>query len=288
MKKSIRKIGKNRSNRRLASKMGAALILVSMATINSTMLKPNTTSKPGINIGLIAPQATSRVIPGDSDIIGNDFAHNSLPLQITRNSYNIPRKLPYYLFCPDALSTNYATVAQNAGTFPQGATLSVSIFQNNALRLTWTIGGATDTIDITTQFPVPYPVILAMIQSGDWFVSRGFQQTVGSNYNSQFNGVSLAFGQLSFSGFVGNNAIPLSNAKSPFQYQPNIIAVNRMITINTRRYLSMEMAATAPNPGDEIVLNDFDISIYHSGVDFTGMVVSSAKTDYVGGGPSGE
>lgn len=242
------------------------------------------TSIKSPTISLIAPEQVNRVMPGGSQIVGTSYANNSLPILVERLSYNIPQPLPYYLFCPDAISTNYATVIADANNGPQGGVLVVDVFQNKYLRLRWTVLGATDTILISTQFPVPYPVILSMIQSGDWFISMGFQQTVGSNYNAQFNGTSLSYGQMAFSGFKGSNAVPLSIFKSPFQFQNNIIAVNRMITMNTRRYLSMIMAASAPTPGDEFVINDFDISVYHSSCDFTGDVVSFEATDYAGGG----
>lgn len=238
----------------------------------------NAVGAGGANMAPLQAKEVARYIPGDADIIGIDYANSSLPIQVTRNSYNIPLALPYVLFCPDAQSTNFSTVLSDAGILPPGVTCTVSIFNNIALRLTFVSGVASDTIDITTQFPVPYPVIMQMIAGGDWFISDLLQQTVGSNYNAQFNTVSMAFGQLAFNGFKGSNAIPLSNAKSPYQFQLNIIDVNRRFTINSRRYVAMKMVAVAPAPGDESVVNDFEITQYHSSRDFTGMVVSNFKT----------
>lgn len=248
--------------------------------ILNTMVLKLPTSQIGGGLAPNEPKPVTRYIPGDAEIVGADYANSSLPIQVTRNSYNIPNTaLPYVLFCPDAQSTNFATVFADSQTLPTGVTCTVSIFNNRALRFTFNDGvNPVDTVDVTTQFPVPYPVIMAMIAGGDWFVSDKLQQSVGSNYNAQFNTVSMSFGQLAFNGFKGSNAIPLSNAKSPFQYQLNIIDVFRRFTFNSRRYLVMLMAASAPNPGDESIVNDFQIDQYHSTRDFTGPVVSSFKT----------
>lgn len=228
----------------------------------------------------VAPREVTRIIPGSAAVVGNDFAASSLPIQVTRNSYNIALFLPYFLFCVDAISTNYATVAADAGTLPAGVSMSVSIFQNKFVRFTFQSGAAVDTIDLSTQFPVPLPVIYEMFNTGDWFQGEGFQQTLGSNFNAQLNGVALSFGQLTFGGAKIANAIPMSNAKSPYQFQPNIIIVNRRIMINSRRYIGMAMADSAPGPGDNIIVNDFDVSMYHAQGDFTGEVVSSGRTSY--------
>jgi hypothetical protein len=272
MKKSTKK----------SSGLANMVILINMMLMRGGANSSIRAGGSGIADGGVVPDGTpiaiNRIIPGGTDVVGMDHANTSLPLKITRNSYFIPLDLPYMLFCPDALDTNYATPLSDAGTLPPGVTCTVGIFQNRAIRFTFVQGAFTDTIDITTQFPVPYPVVLQMIADGDWFQSDSFQQSVGSNFNAMFNAVTLSFGQMSFDGFKGSNAIPLSNAKDPYQQQDGIIVVSRRILINTRRYLGMAMVAAAPNPGDNICVNDFEINLYHSQVDFAGAVVSQYRT----------
>lgn len=267
-----------RSHKKAARAKLFALIMMASPSVvaNTTLASLSANSAP-------APIIAQRVIPGGqgSGIVGNDYAPSSLPILAVRNTYNIPFYLPYFLFCVDAIPTNYASITNDVGTLPAGVTMTViPNYLNKFVRFVFTMGVATDTIDLSTMFPVPLPVIYSMMQNGDWFQGEGFQQTVGNNFNSWFIGVSLSYGQLVFSGAKVANAIPLTNAKSPFQYQNNIIIVNRRISINARRYIAMAVPSSAPTPGDDRVVNDFDINLYHSVVDFMGETVSHARTAY--------
>lgn len=213
------------------------------------------------------------VMPGAVGAIGGDVLQSNivedvLPIRVTRNTYNIPFSLPFIIFSPVNFIENYASLFAIIQTLPTGTTVAVSIINNNAYRFTYTKGVDVDTIDVSADFAVPYPVIQEMLKT-DFLRAKGIKYTADtSDFDVQFAAFSLKGGKSTFQGALNTKSVPVSSFKRVDQNQNNIVNLDATIIINGRRYLALGMVTHVVGTAAKTISLDVFVTNYGSTVDF--------------------
>lgn len=244
---------------------------------NSLTNAMNTVVTPSPVVDRNGPAAMSEG-QGSCSVMQSNIVGSLLPLSVKRNSYTIVGTvLPFALFCPVNLVDNYATIFNITGTLPAGCVITTSFVTtrttNDTLRFTYVVGAFTDTIDITSNFAVPYTVILEMLKT-DYFTAKGIKYTAETgNFDDQFNCSSIYTGRSTFMGLANVKAEPVSAYKRADQQQNNIINIDASFVFNGRRYLVLGMAATPPGVATTSTIKlDVFMNGYDSSTDFDGAV----------------
>lgn len=235
--------------------------------------------RPALNVGAGAQNVATSGPAGatmatradfDGSVMSSNIVDDIIPIIVTRNSYNlVGKKLPFILFAPVNLIEEYSSIFGRLQNLPVGVTCSTSVFQNRALRFTYTDGVDTDTIDVTTDFAVNYPTILKMLET-DYFVAKGVKYTAESgNFDAQFNSFSLQAGRSTIFGVANLKGYPVSSFKRADQNQDNIVNLDATLRLNGRRFISLGMAGAPPALATSSIIKlDVFVTKYGSSVDF--------------------
>lgn len=207
-------------------------------------------------------------------VFENNLADMIISLDVTRESFTIPAKLPFCLFSPVNLSEAYRSIFQRAGVTPAGGTVDQAVeISTGDILLTWTVGANSDVIRIHNSGVVPYCVLLEMLKT-DYFGGIGFKLTVPSPVGypqTQFSAFPITWGLSTFGGFGQDGSVQPRVFDSPDQFQLNILNVETSMLINGRRWLVNGFASVAPGVGLPSTLNfDFVLDQYGSSSDYQG------------------